>query len=427
MYRIHIFAAIVLISFCAMTYGQDNDATPDGTVLQPEPNGIEVSENAPAPDGYSLYSRLGIGLGADAAYRKKEGFSWNGYFDSVYQNFASDTNIGTPSNLNHEMGLVRGTGFFGYRVNDRIVVNSEIGWGRDLKDSRTGKASVDLAYVDYFLRDNMVLRGGILLVPVGMVNEFHRPDEVLGTRRALGDIDTIPTTWHAAGFGIAGFTKKFDYRAYLLSGLDAAGFTVNGSRNARETNWDTIQNPAFVFRIDGHLFRGGILGGSLYFGNAGVFDAPVPTDLKVRVFTQEIHMEARGRGAVIRAQYVKTELNNSRNLNIIMGTQGFNGIGSRLVGGYVEGGYNIMEDTGSSISIMPFMRVEETNPQDGLPQSSMDLGLRKNLTVDHFVYTYGVEIRPINNLLIKIDTQMVKAEKVDVGVNQFNIGLSYIF
>jgi hypothetical protein len=427
MSKIRILAAILMISFCVMAHGQENGTTPEGTVLQPEPSGMEVSENAVPPDGYSAYSRLGIGLGADAAYRKNKGFSMNGYVDSVYENFASDTNIGTPSNLNQEMGLVRGTGFFGYRISDRIVVNSEIAWSRDLEDSRTGKATVDLAYVDYFLRDNMVLRGGILLVPMGLVNEFHRPDEVLGTRRALGDIETIPTTWHAAGFGIAGFTKKIDYRAYVLSGLDAAGFTVHGTRNTRETNWDTLQTPAFVFRIDGHLFRGGILGASFYVGDAGVVDGPVPSDLKVRVFTQEIHMQARGRGAIIRAQYVKTELNNTRNLNILMGTQGFDGIGSRFVGGYVEGGYNIMEDTGSSISIMPFLRVEETNPQDALPQSSIDIGLRKNLTVDHFVYTYGVEIRPINNLLIKIDTQMVKAEKVDVGVNQFSIGLSYIF
>src|SRR5215510_1357977 len=68
MTKIHIITAILLVSFCAMTYGQETSANPEGTVLQPEPNGIEVSENAKAPDGYSVYSRLGIGLGADAAY-----------------------------------------------------------------------------------------------------------------------------------------------------------------------------------------------------------------------------------------------------------------------------------------------------------------------------------------------------------------------
>jgi hypothetical protein len=262
---------------------------------------------------------------------------------------------------------------------------------------------------------------------MGLVNEFHRPDEIIGTRRALGDIETIPTTWHAAGFGVAGHASRVDYRAYVLSGLDASGFTINGTRKTREISWDTLKTPAFVFRIDGHLFRGGMLGGSVYFGNAGVYDAPGPTDMKVGVITQEVHFQVIGRGGVIRAQYVKTELDNSRNLNIVMRTQGFSGIGSRFVGGYLEGGFNLWANRKNGTSLMPFFRIEETNPQDALPQSSMDLGLRKNLTVDHFVYTYGLQFRPIYNLLIKVDTQMVKAEKLDVGVNQFSIALSYIF
>jgi hypothetical protein len=149
--------------------------------------------------------------------------------------------------------------------------------------------------------------------------------------------------------------------------------------------------------------------------------------LKVRTLMQEVHFQVVGRGAVIRAQYVKADLNNSRNLNIVMGTTGFDGIGSRFVGGYAEGGYNLLASKKNGTSLMPYFRIEETNPQDALPQSSMDLGLRKNLTVDHFVYTYGVEIRPIYSLLIKVDAQQVKAEKVDYGVNQFSIGLSYIF
>lgn len=427
MFRFY-FLALVLILFClTIADAQENVPDPNTTFQASDSSDVLINVYIDNAHGFPPYGRLGIGLGADAVYRKKSGFSWNGYIDTVYENFSEHTNIYTPSNLDDQFGLARAVGYFGYRISDRLVINSEIGWSRDLEDNRTGKVSMDLAYMDYFLKKDLTLRAGMLLLPMGLVNEFHRPDEVLGTRRALGDIETIPSTWHAFGVGIAGHKSFLDYRFYVVSGLDASGFTINGTRKTREVNWDTLKTPAVVFRFDAHVFRGGMLGGSVYVGSNGIHDSPIPTDVKVRSVTQEVHFQFIGRGGVIRAQYVKTELNNSRNLNIAMGTKGFDGIGSRFVGGYVEGGYNLLHHRKNGTSLMPFFRIEETNPQDALPQSSVDLGLRKNLTVDHFVYTYGVEIRPIYSLIIKVDAQQNKVEKIDYGVNQFSIGLSYLF
>jgi hypothetical protein len=163
----HIFSLALIFLVSIIASAQESATEPDTTVLEPENSGILGNVYVDNGQGFPPYGRLGIGLGADSVYRKTKGFSASGYFDSIYENFASTTNIYTPSNLDDQIGLVRGVGFFGYRINQRLVINSEIGWSRDLEDSRTGKVAVDLAYMDYFVKDNLALRAGILLVSYG--------------------------------------------------------------------------------------------------------------------------------------------------------------------------------------------------------------------------------------------------------------------
>src|SRR5262249_29872703 len=141
--------------------------------------------------------------------------------------------------------------------------------------------SIDLGYVDYIMSPALTFRAGVVLVPIGIFNEFHRPDEVIGTRAALGNFYTIPANWHALGFGIAGLSHGFDYRAYIVSGLNAAGFTEFGWRGGREISWGTISHPALVFRLDYNPFPGGLIGVTYYVGNSGIFHNGETEDLKI--------------------------------------------------------------------------------------------------------------------------------------------------
>ena len=44
----------------------------------------------------------------------------------------------------------------------------------------------------------------------------------------------IPTTWRENGVGVLGSVGPFAYRAYLLNGLDATGFSPEGLRGGRQ-------------------------------------------------------------------------------------------------------------------------------------------------------------------------------------------------
>jgi hypothetical protein len=378
-------------------------------------------------DEYSRFRFLGLSREAANVYMTQHGFAYSGYGEMLYEDFASKTNIGTPSGEGQQLGVIRGALFLGYRFSERLLFNSEVRLDRDLTDSRTGQVSVDSAYLDYLLNNSFNLRAGVILVPMGLTNEFHQPDELLGTHPPLPDTFTIPSIWHALGVGIVGHKWIGDYRVYVMNGLNAGGFTVMGLRNGREISGSTLKNPSFVVRLDGHFFPHFILGISYYLGNSGVFDTQLPVDLKVHTTNKEAHAEFRNRKVLVRAQYAKALLKSTPKLNAILGTTGLNGIGDRIVGGYIEGGYDLFGGRKNGTRLMPYMRVEVSNPQDGLPPGSLALGLLKNLEVDHTVYTYGVEYRPKENLVIKTDYQFVHTEHHDIGVNQFNIVISYLF
>jgi hypothetical protein len=393
---------------------------------------------------------LGLSLGASKIYTKEnEGFTYAGYAEILYQDYSSTahweiTNLHPvdetlPLNKNAEFGLTRGVLFLGYRYNDHIVFNSEFRADRDIVERGIAtfpdhyetshvstEGSVDLAYVDYRKSTALTFRGGIILVPTGLINEFHNPQEYLGTRPGFGDIFTYPSIWHALGFGIAGRKGPFDYRAYVVSGFNAAGFTEFGWRGGREVSWDTISHPAFTFRIDYNPIPNGTLGGSYYLGNSGVFGLDQNVSQTFRTEMLDLHGEFRLKGAVARAQYAKGLLGKSWDLNEILQKQGLRAIGGRVVGGYVEGGYNILWYKENGMMIMPYMRGEASNSQDSLPPPSIRLGGIKNHFVDFIIWVFGVEVRPIRGASIKLE-YINQHDQNQIFWKEYHFGASYSF
>lgn len=410
---------------------------------------VDNDETSPFPDEGALRRALGLSLGAVHVYRKDEGFSFTGYAEMIYHKYSHDANwhvfnlhpVGSvvPTGKDQELSLLRGVVFLGYRYSDRIVFNSEFRGDRDLIErgvatfpvnytttEASSNASVDLAYVDYIYSKELTFRGGIVLVPMGLINEFHHPNEYLGARSGFADLFTIPSTWHALGAGIAGHLAVFDYRLYLVSGLNAAGFTEFGLRGGREITWDTISHPSVVVRIDYNPFPGGVLGGSYYFGNSGIFGLDEPQSLKVHTTLKELHGELRWKGAFTRAEYAKALLHSSTELNAILGTTGFRGVGKRMVGGYVEGGWNFLWSNEKGHMLMPYFRGEASNPQDALPPPSLDLGLIKNHFLDFIIWVSGVEVRFFPGLDIKAEYQSIHDQN-QIFWKEFHLDLNYSF
>ena len=54
---------------------------------------------------------------------------------------------------------------------------------------------LEFAAIDYLYRPEMNFRFGMVLMPVGFVNEIHEPPYYYGNQRPVVEQTIIPTTW----------------------------------------------------------------------------------------------------------------------------------------------------------------------------------------------------------------------------------------
>ena len=102
--------------------------------------------------------------------------------------------------------------FFGYDFTDRIRFHSELeiehAFLEDNNDgsgeTSAGAVELEQAYVEFDLTDNMETKGGLFLIPIGILNETHEPTTFYGVERNPIEKNIIPTTWWEGGAALTG-------------------------------------------------------------------------------------------------------------------------------------------------------------------------------------------------------------------------------
>jgi hypothetical protein len=67
-----------------------------------------------------------------------------------------------------------------------------------------GELELEQAYVDFLLSRRFNVRAGMLLMPIGLINERHEPPVFYGVERPFVDTVIVPTTWFEVGAGVHG-------------------------------------------------------------------------------------------------------------------------------------------------------------------------------------------------------------------------------
>jgi len=129
--------------------------------------------------------------------------------------------------------------FFGYDFNDRIRFHSELeiehAFLEDNNDgsgeTAPGAVELEQAYVEFDLTENMETKGGLFLIPVGILNETHEPTTFYGVERNPAEKNIIPTTWWEGGAALTGRigASGLSYDLTVTSGLDG-GTNIRGGR-----------------------------------------------------------------------------------------------------------------------------------------------------------------------------------------------------
>lgn len=391
-------------------------------------------------------SRLGE-VAADPVYKKKYGFapaaakvyhinrgvSIGGYGEMVYQNFDSETDAGTAANRKSEIDFLRAILYVGHKFTDKILFNSEIefehattGGGANAR----GEVSVEFAYLDFVANPAFGARAGLLLVPVGITNEFHEPTLFHGARRTLSESNIIPTTWRENGAGFFGQAGPFNYRAYVVTGLQASsttlagvdGFSASGLRGGRSKGAKSVaEDFAYVARLDYEGLPGTLIGGSYYDGNAGQDLTLNGNEIDVNVQLWEAHATAEYRGLELKGLYTKAKIGDVAALNTIQGRAANASTGEEQFGGYAEIAYDILSLWGVRHYLAPFFRYERMDTQQQVPS-----GFTKNPANSQTIFTYGLTYKPHPNTVIKADFQDVD-NQAGTGIDQFNAAIGYLF
>ena len=372
------------------------------------------------PVGDSVF---GMGPAASKIYAVDQGLSIGGYGETVFNHFEADGKSDQFDNL-------RAVLYFGYKYNDKWVLNTEIEIEHG-STSKDGSVSSEFAYLDYLSSDALNFRAGLMLVPVGIVNELHEPTVFLGVRRPDVENRIIPTTWRENGIGLFGdLAEGLSYKAYIVNGLKGESFSGKGLRGGRQKGAEAISDDfAGVVRLDYEATTGLTVGGSIYSGDSGQ-DVGVSADTTI----WEGHVDYRSGGWSVQGLYTQASVDNAAELSraiaagkaddgVAPADSEIDAVGEDLVGWYVQAGFDVLSltDGFGEASLTPFVQFSEYNTQD-----SVAAGFTADAKYDVEVITLGLQYQPIDEIVFKADYQLYD-NGADSADNQFNLGLGYVF
>jgi hypothetical protein len=377
---------------------------------------------APAPGEPAPEGATGLAPAASKVYSKQRGVSIGGYGEMMYENYDATRDDGEPSEARDRIDLLRAVLYFGYKFDDRIVFNSEIEYEHATTDDGKGEVAVEFAYLDFLLDDAANVRAGLVLVPVGIVNQIHEPPTYLGVKRPGVDNVILPTTWSEPGVGLHGRFGLFSYEAYLLDGLDSEGFTASaGLRGGRQSGARALaEDLAVALRLDLTGIPGLLAGVSFYRGDSGQGRTVNGETIDGTVTLYDVHADWKWRGLWLRGVWSAVDIGDADLISI----QNGQAIGSALRGGYGEAGYDLLSLTDArNQSLYPYVRYERYDTQ---AEVAPDYESSVTGADDRTAISYGVMYRPIPQVSIKAEYQDLK-NAAGTGVDQFNASLGYLF
>jgi hypothetical protein len=366
----------------------------------------------------------------------RAGGLWDGRPDSKlavggYGQIGYNQPISSGEFQNGNLDVHRFVLLFGYQFTDRLQMVSEIEF------EHVKEVFVEQAFLNYRINSGFNLRVGLLLIPMGIINEYHEPPTYNGTERPNVDKYMVPTTWREIGAGLSGtiLRASLRYQAYIVNGFKGFGPEAlfngkNGLRSGRQKGAESIiSSPNVSFKLDYFGITGLNIGFAGYFGksqstlyrglNKDDQKGKITADSSV-IGTSMIGLDLRyDRGGLqLRGQSIYNFLSNTVEYNEFTGSD----LGSAMLGYYFEAGYNIFKHLNSRFEkLVPFLRYEKYNTHHGMA-GNMSI----NAAFDRTDLTAGFGFWVTEGAVVKADYQWF-FNAADQQAEQFNMGIGFMF
>jgi hypothetical protein len=314
---------------------------------------------------------------------------------------------------------------FSHRFSDRIRFVGELELEHAFVEGleEAGELELEQAYLDFLISRPLNFRAGMVLVPMGIINERHEPPVFHGVERPFVDTVIVPSTWFEVGAGVHGeIGDGLRYRGYVLAPLNALEFSADeGLRNGRQKGAEAnVRNAAFAGRVEYFGLRGLQLGVSGWHGDSS-FAVP---RLDTKVWVAEADARYRAGRTELRAQYAHIGIGDAGRLNeAIERTTGVSpNVARELRGFYAEGAYKVWE-SGPGRDLALFARYENFDTQFRMPAGYIPLE-----EFDRTAWIAGATYYPDPDVAIKIDYTTLKSRSGFVRLpRSLNIGIGWWF
>jgi hypothetical protein len=328
---------------------------------------------------------------------------------------------GTPGILDFHRFVLLFTHSFSDRL--RFVSELELEHAVVAGLEEGGELELEQAYIDFLAHPSLNFRAGMMLVPIGIINERHEPPVFHGVERPFVDTFIIPTTWFEVGAGLHGaFARGFRYRTYAMAPLDATAFTAEGGLDDAAQNGveAQVRNVAFTGRLEYVGIRGLQVGGGFWTGDTD-FSTP-RIDTKVGLYEIDARF-TRGR-LEARGQHAHVFITGAGELNETMTRlTGVNpNVADELRGFYLEGAYRVLPASVPHDAAL-FVRYENFDTQYRMPPGYVPLP-----EFDRDAWVFGATYWVDPDVAIKFDYSHVRNQSAVVPApRSVNVGLGWWF
>ena len=290
---------------------------------------------------------------------------------------------------------------------------------------------MEFASLEYLAHRMFNVRAGVLLVPVGFVNELHEPAFFHGNLRPAVETAIIPTTWRELGVGVFGeLFEGFTYKLYGLTGFDGLRFGEGGWRGGRQKGGRPIAEDFAMVLSLLYDWRSIIqVGASVYYGGAD--QSRVADDASSNTLLVEGRVQLRYRRFEFRALGVYGALSGAEALTKAVYPDSADPadpetrlIGSRLYGWYVEAAYDVLPLIfNTRLYLAPYARFEQYDAQAKVPEIA---GRKASEGSKKRVIEAGLTFKPHSQVVVKAGYRDVDSEGTS-PVDSFFIGAGFVY
>lgn len=323
--------------------------------------------------------------------------------------WAEKTQIGGYGELHYnnldskkEIDFHRFVLFFGHQFTDRLRFFSELELEHaESGDGKNGEVELEQAYVEYDLTPDHHIKGGVFLLPVGIINQTHEPPTFYGVERNPVERNIIPSTWWAGGVELTGeLAPGWSYAVSVHEGLNTSAGSNYAVRSGRQK---TSEADANDLASTAQLKWTGIAGVELAASVQYQEDVTQGNDASAgNAWLYEAHADIQRGPFGLRALYAMWDLD---------------GDGPKAVGADEQSGFYIEP----SFKITPkwgvFARYNQWDNRAGSNGGDTE---KKQ-------YNAGVNFWPHPDVVLKADIQQQDNEGTSKNDNGYNLGIGYQF